>query len=130
MPLTLTLPPATLAQMQSPNAPAPTTTPGSRWPAWAAALGDAGDLITTQIAMAKGAHEANPLLPSGRLGNAVAQGLEDVLTQYLIHALGPHHPTIQKLLGAGVGGVGAYSTLRNIQTIRAQDLYNLSGGQR
>lgn len=121
MPLNLALPPSTLQQM---NQSAPEQAPArstAQWPQWAAAFGNAGDLITTQLAMAKGAHEANPLLPKGQVANGVMQGLEDVMTQYLIHALGPHHPLVAKILGGATGAIGAYSTLRNIQTMRAQD---------
>lgn len=99
-------------------------------PAGLAAMGDAGDLVTTQLAMAKGAHETNPMLPSGRLGNAVVQAAEAAVSQYLLHRFGSTHPTLAKLFGGSVGAVGAYSTLRNIQAIQAQDRYHESGGLR
>jgi hypothetical protein len=117
MPLNLNLPPAALAQMAQPDERAPSSL---SWPAWMAAFGDAGDLISTQLALHAGAHEANPLLPKGAVANGLVQGAEDLAMQYAIHRLSASHPALAKVLGVGVGAMGAYSTLRNLQTLRAQ----------
>lgn len=85
-------------------------------PSLAAAAGDVGDIISTQYALSKGAHEANPLVPNDRFANAATLAGEAALFQYLMHKFGPDHPTLAKVLGYGRAGVGAYSTLRNIQS--------------
>jgi hypothetical protein len=130
MPLSLALPPAILAQMRQPDDVPSAASRPAIWPIFAAALGDAGDLVTTQLAMAAGAYETNPLLPSGRVGNALAQAAEAAGTQYLLHRLGPSHPTLAKLFGGAVGAIGAYSTIRNVQAMRAMDRYNDAMGIR
>lgn len=131
MPLSLAVPPAVWTQMSQPDdAQAAAKKKPAVWPIFAAALGDAGDLVSTQLAMAKGAHETNPLLPSGRLGNAVAQAAEAVAAQYLLHRFGPAHPTLAKLFGGSIGAFGAYGTLRNVQAMRAQGRYNDAVGVR
>ncbi len=89
MPLTLALPPAVIAQMTQSDARAPQSP--AHWPAWMAAFGDAGDLISTQLALHAGAHEANPMLPKGALANGLVQGGEDLAMQYFIHRLSASH---------------------------------------
>lgn len=94
----------------------------AKWPMIAALLGGAGDVITTQMNLARtGGRENNPMLPQNRLGNGLAlSGLyagNALLTKYL----NDHgHPAIAKILGYGGGVDGGLSAITNLINMKGQ----------
>jgi hypothetical protein len=136
MPLNLNLPPATLRQMNA-AAPAPEASPSASGrhllslllsaPA-VAAMGDAGDLITTYRNMAKGAGDLNPTLVQGHpnLSTGILAA-EDVAVQLALHRLSQTHPILAKVLGYSEGAMGVYNTIANTSKYPAWAAYDARG---
>jgi hypothetical protein len=81
-------------------------------------LARALDLGTTQIALAHGAQEANPLLPSRPVPNLMA-GAGLTVTQVAIYrALQEKHPRLGKVVFIGAIALEGYVSARNVRITR------------
>lgn len=111
-----------LTDIPSSPPPQPTPSDGSsdKWPVIAALAGGALDTATTQMGLAKGGIEMNPMLPQNRLGNGLALGGSYLGAALLSHLLSTHgHPTLGKIVGYGAGADGALFGAHNIGTLRS-----------
>jgi hypothetical protein len=99
--------------------PPPPSGPSAKGPMLADLLGGAGDVISTQIGLARGGREMNPMLPQNRLGNGLMLGGSYLANALLTKYLNDHgHPNIAKALGYAGGANGAAFTLNNLAAIR------------
>src|SRR5262245_38434322 len=100
------------------SSPSTPSKPGATGPMLAALLGGVGDGITTQIGLARGGREANPLNTQNPVGNGLINAGEYIGSALLSKLLTDHgHPALGKLLGYGAGLAGGASTIHNLQVI-------------
>lgn len=95
-----------------------TQTPAVDVPMASAAAGATGDIISTVLVLNAGWHEVNPVLSSKAPINAAQQAVTLVAAELLLHHLRTtHHTKLEKVLGTGLGVLGAVDTLHNAELL-------------
>lgn len=81
-------------------------------------LARALDLGSTQVALAHGAHEANPMLPTRPVPNLMAGAGLTVAEGALYHALQQKHPRLGKVVFIGAIALEGYVSVHNLRMTR------------
>lgn len=75
------------------------------------------DAATTCMALARGAREANPVLPQSCAANATTKTVIAVGTMWLLAKIDDTHPTLARITGTVQIGVESYAVGHNVRLL-------------